>query len=327
MRVLGLLLALLPAGASAAALDQALADTAPGNWIEYQAPLVARDGSPCCIDWHGGKAARQGCSLDGRDWNFGIDADRSDTVLRVFVRRGPRGPDRIRAVGASCPVDPGAARLSATSGIDAASAAGWIAAQVPNLEKRERDSALAALAMHAGPAATDALVRLAAPDSSSGVRREALFWLGEARGAEGVPVLRQTLAQETDPGLLRHTVLALGLSDAPAARTLLRDTARADRRSAVRGEALFWLAQDEDPQTETLARSALSGSQARDLREKAVFALSQLPAGRAIPALEELARDRGLDARTRRDALFWLAQQNDDEALAVFDELLGDAPR
>lgn len=327
MRALGLLLALLPAGASAASLDQALADTVPGNWIEYQAPLVARGGSPCCIDWDGGRTGRQGCSLDGRDWNYGIDADRGDTVLRVFVRRGPQGPDRIRAVGASCPVDPGAARLTATSGIDAAIAAGWIAAQLPNLDKRERDTALAALALHAGSAATDALVRLAAPDTSSVVRREALFWLGEARGADGVPILRQTLARETDPGLLRHTVLALGLSDAPAARTLLRDTARTDRRTAVRGEALFWLAQDEDRQTEVLARSALADSQARDLREKAVFALGQLPAERAIPALEALARDRGLDARTRRDALFWLAQQKDDEALAVFDELLGDAPR
>lgn len=327
MRALGVLLFLVPQGATAASLDEVLADTAVGTWIEYQAPLVEGGGSPCCIEWHGGRTDRQACSLDGRHWNFGIEPDRGDTVLRVFVRRGPQGPDRIRAVGASCPVDQGAARLAATRDIEAAGAAAWIAARVPTLDKRERDSALAALALHAGPEATAALVRLAAPGAGSGVRREALFWLGQARGAEAMPILRQTLAQETDPAMLRHTVFVLGQSDAPAARTLLRDTARADRRTAVRGEALFWLAQDADPQTEALARGALSRDQARDLREKAVFALGQLPAARAIPALEELARDRGLDARTRREALFWLAQQQDDEALAVFDELLGDAAR
>lgn len=327
MRVLVLLLLLMAPAATAATLDHALAGAAPGDWIEYRADLVAGGGSPCCIDWHDGKAGRRACSLDGRQWNFSTGADRSDTQLRVFVRRGPQGPDRIRAVGASCPVDAGAARISTIDGIDAANAPTWIAAQLPNLEKRERDSALAALALHAGPAATAVLARLAAPDGGSGLRREALFWLGVARGVEGLPILRQTLAQESDPGILQHTVFALGQCDAPAARTLLRETARADRRTAVRGEALFWLAQDEDPQTEALARDALSEGRSRDLREKAVFALSQLPAGRAIPALEALARDRGQDARTRRDALFWLAQQQDDEALAVFDELLGDAPR
>ena len=327
MRTLVLLLLLMPPAAIAATLDQAIAGLAPGDWIEYEAALVAGGGSPCCIDWHGGKAGPQACSLESRQWNFSSDADRGDTQLRVFARRGSQGTDRIRAVGASCPVDTGAARVTAIRGVDGASAAGWIAAQVPALEKRERDNALAALALHAGPVATAALERLATPGAGSGVRREALFWLGVARGAEGLPTLRQTLAQETDAGMLRHAVFALGQSDAPAARTLLRDTARADRRTAVRGEALFWLAQDADMQTEALARAALSESRDGDLREKAVFALSQLPAVRAIPALEALARDRGQDPRTRREALFWLAQQQDDEALAVFDELLGDAPR
>lgn len=327
MRALGLLLALLPFGASAATLDAALANAAPGDWIEYEAPLQAGVGSPCCIDWNDGKADRRACALDGRQWNFAIAADHADTGLRVFVRRGPQGADRIRAVGANCPVEAGNSRLAAIGGVDAASAATWIAAQLPGMHERERDTALAALALHGVPAATTALARLAAPGSAVEMRRQALFWLGEARGVEGLPVLRQALAQETDVALLGHTVFALSLGGTPAARSLLRETARADRRTAVRGEALFWLAQDKDPQTEVLAHGALADGQARDLREKAVFALSQLPAVRAVPALDALARDRGQDARTRRDALFWLAQQDDDDAFAVFDELLGDAPR
>ena len=136
MRTLVLLLLLMPPAAIAATLDQAIAGLAPGDWIEYEAALVAGGGSPCCIDWHGGKAGRQACSLDARQWNFGIDADRADTHLRVFVRRGPQGADRIRAVGASCPLDPGAARVTATSGIDGVNAPGWIAAQIGSAPSR-----------------------------------------------------------------------------------------------------------------------------------------------------------------------------------------------
>jgi HEAT repeat protein len=57
------------------------------------------------------------------------------------------------------------------------------------------------------------------------------------------------------------------------------------------------------------------------VRKKAVFALSKLPHDRAIPALRALVesdRPRAI----RREALFWLAQTNDDAVLPVFDELL-----
>ena len=118
-------------------------------------------------------------------------------------------------------------------------------------------------------------------------------------------------------------MFALSESKAAGARAALRTLARSERRTEVRGQALFWLAQKKDPETEALALAALRDGSGRQVVEKAVFALSQLPPDRAIPALEMLARDRSLDAKTRREALFWLAQQDDDRALDIFDELLG----
>ncbi len=331
MRCLLLLLALVPLAPRAASLEEAVAAAAPGSWVEYEVPLQPGAGSPCCFERHGGREGRRGCTLDGSDWNITVggasdgDGDGDGDILRVFARRGAQGVDRVRSLGASCPLQPGAARVAAIGAVDAGAAAHWLAAEAARLGKRERDGAMMALALQAGPAASAALARLAAPGSTAELRRDALFWLGEARGADGLQTLLRTLAEETDAALLRHAVFALSLSSAPGAADSLRRMARHDARVQLRGEALFWLAQDHDPQTEALARAALAAGDGA-LREKAIFALAQLPPERAIPALDALARDRSQDARTRREALFWLAQQDDDDALAVFDELLGGDP-
>ena len=95
-----------------------------------------------------------------------------------------------------------------------------------------------------------------------------------------------------------------------------------DPRSEIAGQAIFWLAQDEDPRTEELARGILARKASDDLHDKTVFALSQLPTARAIPALRSLIEGDGPQA-VRKQALFWLAQVDDDSVLPVFDELLG----
>jgi HEAT repeat protein len=326
MRSLALLLVLFPVVCAANPLGDAVSRAAPGTWVEYDAQLVAGAGTPCCVDWHHGRAVRNACDLDDRSWNFTTDRDGvQDATLRVFVRRGPDGPDRVRAVGASCAIDTGSATVTALDAVDADSAASFLATAVPAMGRSGRGEAMGALALHAGRGAGDALARLAAPGQSESVRRDALFWLGNVRGAEGLPVIEDTLARETDHDILEHAVFALSQSEAARARPALRELAHSDRRSEVRGQALFWLSQNKDPETEALARATLTDGSGRKVVEKAVFALSQLPPSRAIPALEALVRDRSLDPKTRREALFWLGQQDDDRALDVFDEILGAA--
>ena len=56
--------------------------------------------------------------------------------------------------------------------------------------------------------------------------------------------------------------------------------------------------------------------------EQAVFALSQLPEDVAGPSLLALARDSTLPREARRQALFWLAHEGDEESLAQLVELL-----
>ena len=53
----------------------------------------------------------------------------------------------------------------------------------------------------------------------------------------------------------------------------------------------------------------------------AVFALSQRPDDEAVPILMDVARTAA-DAETRRTAMFWLAQSEDDRVLSFFESIL-----
>lgn len=103
---------------------------------------------------------------------------------------------------------------------------------------------------------------------------------------------------------------------------LLRIARRTDLPLDTRRRAVFWLGQAA---SEAAARGldSLTADDREDLeiRKQAVFALSQRPAGEAVPALIRVVRTSPR-AELRRTALFWLAQSEDPRALTLFEEIL-----
>lgn len=97
-----------------------------------------------------------------------------------------------------------------------------------------------------------------------------------------------------------------------------------DRRlpEGVRKKTLFWLGQETaDAATHGLAEVALDEDEDQEIRDSAIFALSQRPPDEGIPVLMEVARS-GEEAETRRTAMFWLAQSNDERVVDFFEEIL-----
>ncbi len=84
-------------------------------------------------------------------------------------------------------------------------------------------------------------------------------------------------------------------------RELLSMALDPENRQSVRKNALFWVGQEA--------------------ADAAVFALSQRRDEEGIPILMEVART-ARDPETRRTAMFWLAQSEDDRVLAFFEEIL-----
>jgi hypothetical protein len=316
------------AGAAAAGpLDATLAGLKRGEWASYEVAMIEGKGSPCCFEWRDDRLVDQRCKLDSRNWSFGTDDQRPATsdTLRVYLRRGDTGLDRVRALGADCPVDRGALTVHALGPVEAAQSLAALERTLDTLAKGDRANVHAAIALHAEPKATALLARLANPPGAGEDRRDASFWLAQARGIDGYRAVRDLLGRERDGELRRHLVFALSQSPVAEAAVELRRLAREHEDPELRGEALFWLVQIKDAQAEALALHAVDHERSREVGKKAIFALSQLPPKRAIAALRGIVQSQRPRA-LRREALFWLGQIDDDEALAVFDELLG-APR
>lgn len=327
MMLIGLL-TLLALPVSATSLQARLDALAPGEWLDYEVPMQPGVRAPCCFDWKSSQARDVPCRLDRNDWNFGHrDSDPvagASDRLRVLLRRGDPGFDRVRVLGAQCPLEVAGARLVQAGSIEAGSSVELLSTAMASHADSERTHLLAAIAHHAGNAADAALAAAAAPGEMEDQRRDAVFWLAQARGGFGFRVVRDLLQDEASEALRRHEVFALSISEEPAAVTELIRITREHAASDVRAEAIFWLAQRGDARTEQLVAHALEHESSAQVREHAVFALSQLPAARAIPALRALVERRDLP-EARSKALFWLAQVDDDAVLPVFDQLLREA--
>lgn len=94
---------------------------------------------------------------------------------------------------------------------------------------------------------------------------------------------------------------------------ILRVARDRDLSPDVRKAGLFWAGQlATEVVVEPLRSVAVEEDGEQDVREAAVFALSQHQGADALPVLMELALEAP-HPRTRRSALFWLAQRDDPE--------------
>jgi hypothetical protein len=328
--LIGWTLCIAPLLASAQTPQARLEALAPGEWLSYEVPLQPGVRAPCCFSWHGREISDGVCPLEREAGNFGTRDSQPlpppGSALRVLVRRAATGFDRVWAIDMECGIDAGAARVVEAGAAAADDSVALLQQALAGTERKQTSQAVAAIALHAGALADRTLLDASRTGQPRAVRREAIFWLAQARGEPGFRAVRELIEREPEGELRRHAVFALSISEVDDAAPELRRLATTHAEAEVRGEALFWLAQNRDPQVETIALAALRDDPPRRMVEKAVFALSQLPAARAIPALRGLV-ESGQPREVRKQALFWLAQVDDEAVLPVFDELLGGARR
>lgn len=321
--LIGLLAALPLTVATPMHIPAELDNARAGEWRMFEVDLEPGLGAPCCVDWERGQKSGQACGLDADSWNFSSDrAAVPGTRLKVFLRRGEQGVDRVRAYGSSCQLT---AEAQAVPLIDLADGADTrlLSELAMRGSKKAADGAVAALALTAGDDAGRALAALTRPEAPGATRHNATFWLTQTRGAYGFDTVRALLGYPDESRKLRsHAVFALSQSAEPGRDQALIELSRTDADAEIRGEALFWLAQVSPAAAEPALLAAVHAD-SRKLRDKAIFALSQLPAERAVKQLSALAADQTLPRETRKQALFWLSQADPDAAIPEVDRLLG----
>jgi HEAT repeat protein len=255
-----------------------------------------------------------------------VDRSGSSRML-VFVRLEARAPERLRTFTSDCTLDAGGLTVFWLSEVRPSESVALLETFVgdSSLAGRKRwkggEPALSAIALHDDPSADAVLERFAAPGSSEKLRKQAFFWLGNARDRRGYEVLRNMAAKEESEEIRRHLTFAFSQSKVPDATETLLEMAKRDASPSVRGQALFWLAQKAGRKAASAIENAIRNDPETEVKTRAVFALTQMPKDEGIPLLIQVARTNR-NPQVRKKAVFWLGQSRDPRALAFIEEVL-----
>jgi len=312
--------------AAAPVAASGLPDGAPQQgWARYAVALPPGVQAPCCHSIIRGKPVVRGCDLVD-DNGFSISDDdppqASGDGLLVYLHLRDGRIDRVRAFGADCPVRH-EGTISELAGIGNEASVSMLAAVVDGDTRSDRaraEQAIAAVAFHAGDAATQRLVDWAERDGDEQRRMPALFWLGQTRGDAGADVLARVASGDAPEAIRTHAVFALAQSDSADAYPTIVSIARRDRDRDVRGQAAFWMAQTGDSRAADDLKALLDDPD-EEVSRQVVFALSQLEEGGDAALIEILRGDHPRE--TKKQAMFWLGQSDSAQAIELFDEVLG----
>ncbi len=300
------------------ALGALLARGEAASWVTYTVPQVPGSRQLCCACDGTGP-----CELEGAGGSSLVTHDDTPAGrrLRVLLRRDAGRVDRLRAVSTGCPLDFGGLAVQVWGAVEARSSLALLESLLGSGPRRLEEGALFAAAYHAGERAGALLERVARGELAPRRSEEAVFWLGEARGAPGFAALERLRRDLEDGDVREQIAFALHLSDAPGALEALIDMARSDPYRDSRSQALFWLSQLAGEEATAAIADAIDEDPELEVKRQAIFALSQLPPERGVPLLLRYAETHA-EAGVREQAMFWLGQSEDPRAVDFFERIL-----
>jgi hypothetical protein len=304
------------------------------QWLGYAVPQIPGDRRVCCNDSGSWGDQCGTCRLERGHNDVNVTSNNPGKVklegprnLIVLFRAENKQITKIRVASEECTLDAGGLPFVWLTGVKPGESAGVLATFVTGSDfdsgdrEKKAHGALTAIAMHADASADTALESFVQPSQRDSLRRQAAFWLGEARGAAGLRVLQTMAKGDPSADVRAHVTFALSVSREPGALQEMIRMARSDESSHVRGQALFWLAHKAGAKAVGTITGAIENDPDTEVKEKAVFALSQLPKDEGVPKLIEVAQNNR-NREVRKKAMFWLGQSNDPRAVAFFEKIL-----
>ena len=303
------------------------------QWVGYSVDQISGNRGVCCGNYDG----------EGNCGTCRLEKERNESVstttvpgtmklegprqLFILFRLEARKLMRIRVASEDCTLDAGALPFVWLTGVKPVESVAFLEKFVRAADFESRGDhgighgALTAIALHADSSADRAFQSFVKPDQPEGLRRQAAFWLGEARGKSGLLALQQIAKNDPSSDVRAHVTFALSVSHESGAIEEMIRMAHEDTSSHVRGQALFWLAQKAGKRAVSTISGVIENDPDTDVKKKAVFALSQLPKDEGVPKLIEVAQTNR-NPEVRKQAMFWLGQSNDPRALRFFEEIL-----
>ncbi|MEN3333258.1 MAG: hypothetical protein V7641_2623 [Blastocatellia bacterium] len=160
----------------------------------------------------------------------------------------------------------------------------------------------------------------AAADKES--REEAIFWVGQRGDDQAADALITLLNIERDTEVRKKIVFSLSQMNNPKSRAKLMDVVRSSDDAELRGETVFWLAQTGGDQIVDFLSQLYDAEKTVQVKKKIIFALTQAKDHKA--ALRKLMAIGKSDPspEARKEAIFWIGQSHDPEALKFLEEIL-----
>ena len=326
------------------ALSGALSDEIPRwskstsdpQWLGYSVPAVNGERVICCGgngEWNWNKGCGTCLLEDHQHGNNFTSSSSNKTQLEaahnvVVLYRASAGKlEKIRVVSDVCVIDAGGLRVTWLTGVNQAQSVEYLSGLVRGQDFYEShweklpEGALTAIAMHADSSADKAMNSFVDPSQPESLRKQTVFWLGEARRASGFQTLKTLAKTESSTEVRSQITFALSLNHEAGALDEMIRMAREDESTHVRGQALFWLAQKAGQKATSTITGAIENDPDTEVKKKAVFALSQMPHEEGVPKLIQVAQNNR-NPEVRKQAMFWLGQSNDPRALEFFEKIL-----
>jgi HEAT repeat protein len=322
-------------GELSAELNRWAKSSSSPEWLGYSVPTLDGETIICCGgngDWNGYRDCGP-CHLEDDKHGANFTSGSHETKLEgprsilVLYRAAEGKLGKIRVVSEGCKIDAGNLHFTLLTGVNPAKSVEYLRSLVTGQDlhdgrwERVPQGALTAIAMHADSAADEAMNSFVEPAQPESLRKQTVFWLGEARGASGFQTLKQLAKNEKSTEVRSQITFALSLNRDPAALDEMIRMAREDESTHVRGQALFWLAQKAGQKAASTITSAIENDPDTEVKKKAVFALSQMPREEGVPKLIQVAQNNK-NPEVRKQAMFWLGQSNDPRALEFFEKIL-----
>ena len=293
------------------------------GWFAFSIPAIEGTRSPCCWKGNWKRSTEFGCSLERDSRSYGtMSTSPLEEYIIAYVNVAEGEVKNLRIAGAQCPMDAGGQTVAWIGEPGDRDSLDWFEELARSADADGLDgSALWALALHASDGASDRL-RSLAQESHQDLAQQSIFWLGEARGGPGYEALKDLLDTMPAGEIRRHINFALSQNSLDRATRLLADIAREDHDPEQRADALFWLAQEHPAVAEDIILDVIENEQDDEILERAVFALSQLPPETSGPALLALVRNNEAPREVRRQAMFWLAHEGDEQSVQALTDLI-----
>ena len=286
--------------------------------------IVSHRSGPAWIAWSvpAVRGPRLGCEFVSRDGLSGAGVVHLESPDRAIVlfRVAGSAVERIRVLSPDCEIDAGGVSVDWLTEVSPAQSVALLASYA-NARNVSENGAVAAIAMHADPAADPILDGFAAPSQPEALRNRAMRWLGSARGHHGLETLKNLLANQTAPDVRRQAINAIGGSRQPEAQQILLATARGDRDARVRAQAVSQLSRQLVPNLAGVLEGIAEADADSEVQKRAVSSLASLSDGSGVPELIRLVKT-SKSADLRKEAMRALGRAHDERAEAFLVEVL-----